>query len=112
MDKQFLFEVFNAYFGHVYRYIGTIPEGETIDHYVTGKFISVINDHDCTTTVVDLEDRGGILIYVNKNVEINDDDFEFIEDMEPVYTPREEYEPAPIPDPLPPAPTGPTGGNQ
>ena len=75
MDKNLLREVFNPWGGFVYSWRGTVPDGQDPIHWITERFIIEVGHHDLNTTVVDLGDRGGWVLYVNVVVEIASSDF-------------------------------------
>jgi hypothetical protein len=52
-------------------------------HWITGKLVTAIGDNTVDTTVVDLGNRGGWVIYINSAVELTDSDFLFICDLIP-----------------------------
>lgn len=81
MNKQFLKEVFNPYFGFVYKWNGDIPTGQDPILWITEQFILSISDHDVNTTVVELS--GDWVIYVNKEVVLDDPNFSLICDLSP-----------------------------
>lgn len=83
MDKNFLREVFNPWGGFVYSWHGSVLDGQDPTHHITEQFITAVGHHDLNTTVVDLGDRGGWVLYVNTAVEITDDDFVFEHDLSP-----------------------------
>jgi hypothetical protein len=83
MDKNFLREVFNPWGGFVYSWQGTVPDGQDHIHWITEQFITAVGHHDVNTTVVDLGDRGGWVLYVNVAVDINSSDFALEHDLTP-----------------------------
>lgn len=86
MNKNFLKEVFSRDRGNVYSWQGIVPDGQDPMHWITGKLVTAIGDNTIDTTVVDLGDRGGWVIYVNSSAELNDSEFAFICDLvPPVY---------------------------
>ena len=83
MDKDFLKEVFSRNTGNVYRWHGTVPDGQDPMHWITGKLVTAIGDNTFDTTVVDLGDRGGWVIYIDSAIELDDSEFSFICDLIP-----------------------------
>lgn len=91
MDKQFFQQIFNQQKGFVYKYLGTVPEGEQKSAYITGKFAKAAGSNLVSTMVSELNNYGGITViyYYSDNNNINDSDFEFIMDLIP-YVPSSE----------------------
>lgn len=95
MNKNLLREVFSRNTGNVYSWQGTVPDGKDPIHWITERLVTVIEDNTVDTTVVDLGDRGGWVIYINSTVELNDPDFSFVCDLNP-----DEYIEVPFENPI------------
>jgi hypothetical protein len=84
MDKQFFHTIFNQNSGFVYKYLGTVPENESVAHYVTNEFVSAIGDGSVSTMVVNLPQFNTIVIYSNSLTDtLSSSKFEVITDLVP-----------------------------
>lgn len=96
--RAFLQQVFNAYTGGaVYKFMGTVPEGQEATHYISERFTAATGNNLLTTCVSDLGPSKGILIYVEEGAVIKaHQEFALMEDLtpEPVA-----WSPAPEPTP-------------
>ena len=84
MNKEFLQSFFSQKMGYVYRYIGTVPEGESRDHYITEQFAQAAGSNLVSTVVTELTNLGIVVIY--NHAETNDiasPNFELITDLVP-----------------------------
>lgn len=88
MDKQFLQTVFSSTEGQVYRFTGTIPEGEDAAHYLCERYTLETGDNCVDRMVVDLP--GGRVLYVKTPVDnlVESPDFELIADLVPDVIPE------------------------
>lgn len=77
MNKDFLKNIFHADVGHVYEYIGTVPEGldpESVEMcaHVTEDFIKGHGDNLVSTMVVQLPYQNNkIILYCNDETDLN-----------------------------------------
>ena len=100
MDKEFFQKIFSQQMGFVYKYLGTVPEGEQKSAYITGKFAQAAGSHLVATMVADIGSYGITVIYNHSDTDdVNHKDFEMLMDLIP-YPP-----PEPIPEPETPAPS-------
>lgn len=84
MNKDFLRKIFCRNEGYVYKFLGTVPEGENQTAYITGLFVQAANNNLLSTTVVYLSKFNTTIIYANNDGIVNvSDDFEFITDLIP-----------------------------
>lgn len=95
MDKQFFHKVFNQTSGFVYKYLGTVPENESVAHYVTDEFVSAIGDNQVNTMVAELSQFNSIVIYnYSPTDSLSSPKFELITDLVPDPIPEEPVEEA------------------
>ena len=87
MNKEFFQQVFQAQQGYVYRYAGTVPDGESAAHYITDAFAAAAGTNLLTTVVTELSAYNLTVIYVNSDEKLNNSaDFELITDLVPPVT--------------------------
>jgi hypothetical protein len=98
MNKQFFQSIFNQKMGYVYAYKGTVPEGESRDHYITEQFAQAAGSNLVHTVVAELPMFGATVIYnhADANVITSNPNFELITDLvpDPVPEPQVVEEPA------------------
>jgi hypothetical protein len=92
MSKAFFSTVFRPYYGFVYDYVGEVTDNPT--HHITEKFIQAIGRHDVSTTVTEVGSYGWV-IYVDKEVTVDDSDFVLMCDLTP-----DVYVEVPFEDPI------------
>jgi hypothetical protein len=98
MNKEFFQSIFNQKMGYVYCYKGTVPEGESRDHYITAQFAEAAGSNLVSTIVSELPTFGITVIYNHaEENNINSDNFELMTDLvpDPVPEPQVFEEPAP-----------------
>jgi hypothetical protein len=84
MNKDFFQQLFQVQHGYVYRYTGTVPEGQSVAHYITDVFAIAANTNLLNTVVVELPTYNTVVIYANSdNNLINSVEFELITDLIP-----------------------------
>jgi hypothetical protein len=90
MNKDFLRTIFHSDVGHVYEYIGTVPEGldpesPEMSAHVTEDFIKGHGDNLVSTMVVQLPYQNNkIILYCNSDTNINtSDEFVLLTDLVP-----------------------------
>lgn len=90
MNKDFFKTIFHSDVGHVYEYIGTIPEGlepqsSELCAHVTEDFIKGPGDSQISTMVVQLPYQNNkIVLYCNSPVDINtSSEFVLLTDLVP-----------------------------
>ena len=84
MNKEFFQQLFQAKNGYVYRYAGTVPNGESVSHYITNAFAISANTNLLNTLVIELPTFNVTVIYVNSIENLNNSlDFELITDLIP-----------------------------
>lgn len=88
MNKRFLQQVFNTFSGYVYQFVGQIPPGESVSHFVTEKFVTAAADSRLTTTVVELPLYNAVVIYSTENIQ--SDEFVLVTDLVPEPDPEPE----------------------
>ena len=96
MNKQLFQSIFNQKMGYVYRYTGTVPDGESPSHYITEQFAQAAGSNLVNTIVTELVNFGITVVY-NYSTEdtISDSNFELITDLVPDPIP----EPPVLPEP-------------
>ena len=88
MNKEFFQQLFRAQHGYVYRYSGTMPEGESTAHYITDAFAVAVGTNLRNTMVVELPNFNTVVIYADSAENLNTSaDFELITDLLPVVIP-------------------------
>jgi len=88
MNKEFFQSIFAQKMGYVYAYKGTVPEGESRDHYITEQFAQAAGSNLVNTVVSELPTFGATVIYYHADANtIASPNFELITDL--------------IPDPIP-----------
>ena len=97
MNKEFFQSIFAQKMGYVYAYKGTVPEGESRDHYITEQFAQAAGSNLVHTVVSDLLNFGVTVIYnhADTNVITSSPNFELITDLVPDPIP----EPPVLPEP-------------
>jgi hypothetical protein len=94
MDKEFFQKIFSQQMGFVYKYLGTVPEGEQKSAYITGKFAEAAGSHLVATMVADIGTYGITVIYNHSNTDdVDHKDFELLMDLIPYPTPEPPVEP-------------------
>jgi hypothetical protein len=94
MDKEFFQKIFSQQMGFVYKYLGTVPEGEQKSAYITGKFAEAAGSHLVATMVADIGTYGITVIYNHSDTDdVNHKDFEMLMDLVPYPTPEPPAEP-------------------
>jgi hypothetical protein len=90
MNKDFLKTVFHSDIGHVYEYVGVLPEGmepesPEMSAYVTGIFIAGHGDNTVSTSVVQFPFQNHrIVLFCNDETNLNSsEDFVLITDLVP-----------------------------
>jgi len=84
MNKEFFQQIFQMKHGYVYRYAGTVPDGESVSHYITNAFAISANTNLLNTMVVELPTFNITVIYVNSIENLNSSlDFELITNLVP-----------------------------
>ena len=96
MNKEFLQSIFGQKMGYVYHYKGTVPEGESIAHYITEQFAQAAGSNLVNTVVTELVNFGITVVYNYATEDtISDSNFELITDLVPDPIP----EPPVLPEP-------------
>jgi hypothetical protein len=90
MNKDFLKTVFHSDVGHVYEYVGVLPEGmepesPEMSAYVTGIFVAGHGDNTVSTSVVQFPFQNHrIVLFCNDETNLNSsEDFVLITDLVP-----------------------------
>jgi hypothetical protein len=84
MNKLFFQSIFNQKMGYVYCYKGTVPEGESRDHYITEQFAQAAGTNLISTVVSELPTFGITVIYNHaEENNINSANFELMTDLVP-----------------------------
>ena len=84
MNKEFFQSIFNQKMGYVYCYKGSVPEGESRDHYITEQFAQAAGSNLVSTVVVELPNFGITVIYNHANENnISSANFELMTDLVP-----------------------------
>ena len=98
MNKEFFQKVFGQQMGYVYCYKGTVPEGESVAHYITGQFAEAAGSNLVNTVVTELPTFGITVIYNHADTNnISNPNFELMTDLVPDPIP-EPPEPLVIPE--------------
>jgi hypothetical protein len=91
MNKQFFQSIFRQDMGYVYKYLGIVPEGESLDHYITSEFADTAGSNSVTTMVTELPTYGITVVYHYSDAALNTNTkFELLTDLVP----------DPIPEPV------------
>jgi hypothetical protein len=89
MDKEFFQGIFSQQMGFVYKYLGTVPEGEQKSAYITGKFAEAAGSHLVSTMVCELNNYGVTVVYNHSNTDdVNHEHFELLMDLVPYPRPE------------------------
>jgi len=84
MNKEFFQRLFQAKHGYVYRYAGTVPDGESAAHYITDAFATSTSTNLLNTVVIELTTFNVTVIYANSVENLNNSlDFVLITDLIP-----------------------------
>ena len=84
MNKEFFQTIFNQKMGYVYCYKGSVPEGESRDHYITEQFAQAAGNNLVSTVVVELPTFGITVIYNHSETnDISSPNFEVMTDLVP-----------------------------
>jgi hypothetical protein len=84
MNKDFFQRLFQATHGYVYRYTGTVPDGESVSHHITDAFAISANTNLLNTMVIELPTFNVTVVYANSVENLNTStDFELITDLIP-----------------------------
>lgn len=96
MNKQLFQSIFAQNMGYVFKYLGSVPEGESATHYITEQFATAAGTNLVSTVVSELPHFGHIYViyYHSDTNNISSPDFEFIMDLVPDPIP----EPQPVPE--------------
>ena len=82
--------------GFVYKYVGTVPEGENRAAYITHKFAEAAGSNQVSTMVSDIGTFGITVIYYHSDTDnIKSSNFELIMDLIPYPPPEPFVEPVP-----------------
>lgn len=82
--------------GYVFKYLGSVPEGESATHYITEQFATAAGTNLVSTVVSELSNYGVTVVYYHSDTNsITSPDFELITDLvpDPVPEPEEVQEP-------------------
>jgi hypothetical protein len=91
VNKEFFQSIFNQKMGYVYYYTGSVPEGESRDHYITEQFAQAAGTNLVNTVVAELPNFGITVIYNHSDTNtISSPTFELMTDL--------------VPDPIPESP--------
>lgn len=91
MNKEFFQSIFGQRMGYVYKYLGTVPEEESLAHYITNEFADIAGSNLVTTMVTELPNYSITVVYYNSDTPLNaNTKFELITDLVP----------DPIPEPV------------
>ena len=99
MNKEFFQQVFNQNMGFVYKYLGTVPESESVAHYVTDEFVTAVGNNLVVTTVTELPQFNTIVLYNYSDTDtVSSPKFELITDLVPPVpvTPPEQPSEEPV----------------
>jgi hypothetical protein len=89
MNKEFFQSIFAQHMGYVFKYLGTVPEGESATHYITEKFATAAGTNLVSTVVSELPRFGITVIYYYSDTNnISSQDFELIMDLVPETIPE------------------------
>lgn len=102
MNKELFQRIFAQTTGYVYRYTGTVPEGESQAHYITEQFAQAAGSNLVNTVVVELPNFGVTVIYHHAEDTVSSPNFEVITDLVPDPIPDPQVEEAPTEDTTPP----------
>lgn len=98
MNKEFLQTIFAQTKGNVYRFLGSVPEGESVSHYITEQFTNLVDNKSMSTVVVELEVYDCIIIYSDSSeLPRTNSLFELVTDLVPTVFP--EIQPVIVPEP-------------
>lgn len=56
-------QIFSQYSGYVYQYLGTVPEGQSPEEYITNEFITEVNKQNLTISVTQLPNNGSYILH-------------------------------------------------
>ena len=88
MNKEFFQQLFRAQHGYVYRYSGTMPEGESAAHYITDAFAVAVGTNLLNTKVIELPTFNTTVVYADSAENLKTSvDFELITDLIPDVIP-------------------------
>lgn len=96
MNKELFQNMFAQKSGYVFKYLGTVPEGESATHYITEQFATAAGTNLVSTVVSELSNYGVTVVYYHSDINsITSPDFELITDLvpDPVPEPEEVQEP-------------------
>ena len=96
MNKQLFQSIFAQNMGYVFKYLGSVPEGESATHYITEQFATAAGTNLVSTVVSELSNYGVTVVYYHSDTNsITSPDFELITDLvpDPVPEPEEVQEP-------------------
>jgi hypothetical protein len=104
MNKEFFQKVFGQQMGYVYCYKGTVPEGESVAHYITEQFAQAAGSNLVNTVVTELPMFGITVIYNHSETnDISNPNFELMTDLVPDPIPEPPVLPeVPAPEDTPP----------
>ena len=82
MNKQYFQQIFNPNIGFVYKYLGTVPEGQSAAHYITDEFVKACGNNQIGTMVVELPQFNANVLWDHTSTQqISSDKFEFITNL-------------------------------
>jgi hypothetical protein len=81
MNKAHFQTMFSSISGNVYRFVGSVTEGENPIAVITEKFIISAGVNSISTVVV--QTKGMYVLYSNLLDLVESDDFQFITDLTP-----------------------------
>lgn len=96
MNKELFQNMFAQKSGYVFKYLGSVPEGESATHYITEQFATAAGTNLVSTVVSELSNYGVTVVYYHSDTNsITSPDFELITDLvpDPVPEPEEIQEP-------------------
>lgn len=96
MNKELFQNMFAQKSGYVFKYLGSVPEGESATHYITEQFATAAGTNLVSTVVSELSNYGVTVVYYHSDTNsITSPDFELITDLvpDPVPEPEEVQEP-------------------
>lgn len=89
MNKEFFQSIFAREMGYVFKYLGSVPEGESATHYITEQFATAAGTNLVTTVVSELPHFGLTVVYYYSDTnDISSPHFELIMDLIPEQIPE------------------------
>lgn len=61
-------QIFSQYSGYVFQFLGTVPEGQSSQEYITNEFITEVNKQNLTISVTQLPNSGSYILHSFQDV--------------------------------------------